>query len=208
MRVDDYKEACRLAAASLMDKNPDEVARFAGAERTPEGFRLSFLGRPVVVRASDMAVSWENQKPDETFSLTDTVLILHYLQGAGGQLPTGNMVAYRQITGGEFYQDAFHRRAEIPLAQTFGQTPGLLTKAVALMGGTLVPDFGDESGKFTVLPHIDLITLVYLGDEEFESSGKVLFDAVISAYLSLEDAAWLGSALVYRLMGAARTLQN
>lgn len=204
MRTDDYKEACRIAAAELADQNPHDVTKASGATLTPEGFRFSFFGRPVLVHTPDMTVSWADAKPDEAFSLTDAVLVLHYLQGASGQSPTGNMIAYRQIPGGEFYQGAFHKRAEAPLAKTFGQTKGLLTKAVALMGGAPAPGFGDESGRFTVFPHIDLMVLVYLGDEEFESSGKVLFDEVIGSYLSLEDASWLGSALVYRLMGAAR----
>jgi hypothetical protein len=46
--------------------------------------------------------------------------------------------------------------------------------------------------------------MVYLADEEFEARGQVLFDAVIGKYLSNEDISWLGSSLVYRLMGAAK----
>lgn len=208
MRVDDYKNASRIAAEELAAKNPETVAQASGATllSAPEGFQLDFFGRPVVVAAPQMEVAWRDQKPGEEFSLTDAVLVLHYLNGASGALPTGEMVSYRQIPGGEFYIKAFSSRAEIPLAKVFGQAPGLLTRAVEAMGGEPVPGHGDEAGRFRVLPNIDLIVMLHHADEEFESSGQVLFDKAIGSYYSNEDISWLGSALVYRLMGIARSL--
>jgi len=206
MRVDDYKNACRLAAEELAAKDFGQVAEASGAVllSAPAGFQLDFFGRQVLVAAPDMAVTWRDQ--GEEFSLTDAVLVLHYLNGASGKRPTGQLVAYRQIPGGEFYTQAFQRRAIEPLAKTFGRTPGLLTRAAQALGGEPAPGLGGEAGRFRVLPHLDLAVLVHLGDEEFESSGQVLFDPVIGSYLSNEDIAWLGSALVYRLMSAARNV--
>ena len=209
MRVDDFKNACLLAAKELAAKDINQVAEAAGATAlsAPAGFQLDFFGRQVLVTAPDMAVTWRDPKPGEEFRLTDAVLVLHYLNGATGDRPTGQLVAYRQIPGGEFYTQAFHSRALAPLAKTFGRAPGLLTKAIASLGGEPAPGLGgDEAGRFRVLPHLNLAVLVHLGDEEFESSGQVLFDPVIASYLSNEDIAWLGSGLVYRLMGAARNL--
>ena len=208
MRVDDYKNACRLAAEELAGKDFGRVAEASGATllSAPAGFQLDFFGRQALVTAPDMAVTWRDPKPGEEFSLTDAVLVLHYLNGASGNRPTGQFVAYRQIPGGEFYTKAFHSRAIAPLAKTFGHTPGLLTRAVAALGGEPAPGLGDEAGRFRVLPHLDLAVVIHLEDEEFESSGQVLFDPVIGSYLSNEDISWLGSSLVYRLMGAARNL--
>ena len=210
MRVDDYKNACRIAAEELAAKDPSTVAETSGATllSAPAGFQMDFFGRPVVISAPEMAVAWRDPKPGEEFSLTDAVLVLHYLTGAKGDLPTGDMVAYREIAGGEFYFKAFHSRAEGPLAKVFGQTPGLLSRAIEAMGGEIVHGHGDEAGRFRVLPNIDIIIMVHHADEEFESEGKVLFDRVVGSYFSNEDISWLGSALVYRLMGAARTMPN
>lgn len=210
MRVDDYKNAGRIAAEELAAKDPAQVADDSGATllSAPPGFQLDYFGRPAVVSAPEMTVTWRDPQPGEEFSLTDAVLVLHYLNGAKGDIPTGDMVAYRQIPGGEFYFKAFHSRAEGPLAQVFGRSPGLLTRAIQAMGGEVTPSYGDEGGRFRVLPNIDIIVQLHLADEEFESEGKVLFDRVIGSYFSNEDISWLGSALVYRLMGVARTLPN
>jgi hypothetical protein len=208
MRVDDYKNTARLSAAELCGRNPQVVAEASGAEWDGSRFRLSLFGRPVEVTAPEMSVAWADRQPGEEFSLTDAVLVLHYLEGAKGQSPTGEMVAYRQLSGGEFYWDAFHRRAEEPLAKTFGNSPGLLNRAVAAFEGELVSGFGDEAGKFRVLPHLDIIVQVYLADDEFESTGQVLFDRLIGDYMPIEDVSWLGSALVYRLMGTAKNLKG
>jgi hypothetical protein len=212
VRVDDYKNACRIAAEELAGQDPRAVAAAAGADWRPEagsgagGFELAFFGRPVRVTAPAMEAAWREPRAGEDFSLTDAVLVLHYLTGAKGLPPTGEWAAYRQIPGGEFYAKAFHSRAEVPLAKAFGQTPGLLTRATAALGGEAVPGFGDEAGRFRVLPNIDLLAAVHLADEEFESAGLVLFDRVVGACLTSEDISWLGSALVYRLMGAAKNL--
>ena len=208
MRVDDYKNACRLAAEELATKDPQVVADLSGGTllSSPTGWQLDFFGRQIVVTMPQGEVNWRDQKPGEEFSPTDAVLVLHYLLGAKGLSPTGDMVSYRQIPGGEFYIKAFQSRAEAPLAKVFGSTPGLLTKAMEALNGEILPGQADEAGRFRVLPALDITIQLHHGDEEFESEGKVLFDRVIGSYLSNEDISWLGSALVYRLMGIARTL--
>jgi hypothetical protein len=208
VRVDDYKKACRLAAEELAARDPQAVADASGAVRlsAPDGFQLDFFGRPALVLAPEMNAAWRDQKPGEEFSLTDAVLLLHYLTGAGGDPPTGDLVSYRQIPGGEFYIKAFANRAEIPLAKVFGRAPGLLTRAATALGGEPTAGRGDEAARFRVLPNIDLLVILHHADDEFEAAGQVLFDRVAGSYFSNEDLAWLGSALVYRLIGLARTL--
>ncbi|MDR1577444.1 MAG: DUF3786 domain-containing protein [Deltaproteobacteria bacterium] len=206
MRVDDYKNSQILAIKELQQLDPAQIAARSGAEWETVRLSLKFMNRLVWVSVPDYVVTWADQGEGEEFSLTDGVLVLHYLLGAKGLEPQGEWVAYRQIPGGEFYHQAFHRRAEIPLAQVFGHKPGLFTKVTALLGGVERPGLGDEAASFRVLPHLDIALLVRHGDEEFEPDGQVLFDKTIVMYLNIEDVAWLGSALVYRLMGAARGL--
>ncbi|MDR2140986.1 MAG: DUF3786 domain-containing protein [Deltaproteobacteria bacterium] len=206
MRVDDYKNAQKLAAEELRGRDPAVVASLAGAEWAGDRLVFPYMGRLAQVTPPDYEVRWADQKEGEEFSLTDGVLALHYLLGAKGLGPNGELVAYRQIPGGEFYTQAFHRRAEIPLAQVFGQKPGLFSQVAPLLGGEARPGLADEAALFRVLPHLDILLLVRHGDEEFPPDGQVLFDKVITHYLHIEDVSWLGSSLVYRLMGLARGL--
>ncbi|MDR2300814.1 MAG: DUF3786 domain-containing protein [Deltaproteobacteria bacterium] len=206
MRVDDYKNALALAAKELLERPPNEVAQLSGANLDGSLLKFSFMNRELVVSTLSYVVAWANQNPDEEFALTDAVMVLHYLQGAKGVKPTGEYVAYRQIQGGEFYTAAFRKRAELPLIGTFGTKPGLLTKTAALLGGQIKEGMGDEAAIFRVLPNIDIVTIIHQGDEEFPPEGQVLFDKSISEALSIEDVAWVGSALVYRLMAASKKI--
>ncbi|MDR1166405.1 MAG: DUF3786 domain-containing protein [Deltaproteobacteria bacterium] len=206
MRVDDYKNAIKLAAAELRQRDPSDVARAGGAAFADGSLRFSYMLREAAIATPAWTVSWAPPRQDEEFPLTDQVLALHYFQGATNLGLTGEFIAYREFPGGEFYFDAFRRRAETPLAQAFGRERGLLTRAAAAMGGTERAGAGDEALLFRVLPHIEILLTLYWGDEEFEPAGGVLFDRVAGSYLSNEDLSWLGSALVYRLMGVAKGL--
>jgi hypothetical protein len=204
VRTDDYKNAIVLAAKELSQKDPKALSEASGSQWDGQNYGLSFLNRDIVVHG-DFTLAYAEPKEGEEIPLTDAVLILHYLLGAKGLGPGGEFLAYRQFPGGEFYTQAFHKRAEIPLTKTFGATPGLLTKAALKLNGTPQKGFGDESAVFRVLPHLDILTLIHYSDDEFEADGQVLFDKTIGQYLHIEDISWLGSTLVYRLMGLARS---
>jgi hypothetical protein len=204
LRVDDYKNALAMAAKDLAGRNPAEVASMAGAVLDGTNLCLRFMNRDVMVSTASFKVAWADQGPEEEFALTDAVMVLHYLQEAKGLGPTGDFVAYRQIPGGEFYTAAFRKRAEQPLIGTFGHKPGLLSKAAPALGGRPSEGAGDEAAVFRVLPNMDVMAIIHHGDDEFPPDGQVLFDKSVSLALNIEDIAWLGSALVYRLMSAAR----
>lgn len=209
MRVDDFKNAISLSQAELTSRDPRQVAALAGTEYDADGpaLKFAFCCRPVVVKWPEITVFWAD-RPDEEFPLTDAVIILHYLQGAKGVPISGEMAAYRQLPGGEFYFTAFHSRAEVPLAKAFGREPDLFKRAALALGGQPVNDYGDWGAEFRPLPLIPIILCGYLGDEEFEASGQVLFDKNIQHVLSIEDVSWLGSTLVYRLLGLAGSLKK
>ena len=208
MRTDDYKNAIKIASLELSQRSPKETAANGGAEFYDSFMEFKYIQHQARVSFPDLAVSWAPPREKDEFPLTDQVLVLHYFQGAKNLMPTGELAAYRQIPGGEFYTDAFHRRAQIPLASVFGSVPGLLTRAAEALGGETKKGYGDEAALFRVFPNIDILIMIYLADEEFEARGQVLFDRIIGQYLSSEDISWLGSGLVYRLMGAARSLSS
>ena len=127
------------------------------------------------------------------------MLILHYLLADPMPPPGGNWVAYREIPGAAFYFSAFSKRALQPMIKTFGQNVDGLIQAAGQLGGTGIEP-GDAGFEFNLFPRISLQLILWLGDDEFSADANILFDAAIGEILSPEDAAWLASLLVYRLI--------
>jgi hypothetical protein len=63
-------------------------------------------------------------------------------------------------------------------------------------------DLASASYTFQPLPYVPLMVTYWLGDEDFPSSCKILFDASASHYLPIDGSAILGSMLVRKLLAA------
>ena len=206
-RIDDYQAAVKLAAASLAGRDPKAVADASGAvyeAHTGGGgaLRFPFLNR-------EIALSW----PDLQFSTRDAetevpiqqqVLLLHYLQGAGGGGVTGEWIAYQEVPDGKFYLDAFQRRAKIPLIQAFGERPDLMVTLAKEAYGAKPFDQGDCAVVVRALPLVPVALILWRGDDEFPPEGNIIFDRSIAGIFSAEDIAWLAGMIVYPLMGMAK----
>ncbi len=202
-RQDDYVNARRLAAEELGKRDPQTVARLSGAVFNDERHRLEldFIGRPHLVLFPDVAVAYADS--DQEVPLTEQVLILHYLNQAGGTPLRNEAITYREVPAGDFYYPAFVKRAEAPMLKAFGADPSLLLNVGPMIGGTPISGPGDAVVAFPALPLVPVTLVIWGGDAEFEPSGKILFDRSVAEYLSTEDIAWLSGMIVYRLMRLA-----
>jgi len=201
-RIDDFQQARDLAAKALADEGIQDIAQRSGF--ITEGatlLRVPFLGRTYALAYP----RFEFEDRDTTgaqIPLQEQVLILHYLQGCRPML-TGRWVAYREIPGAGFYFGAFVKRAVDPLKKVFGQNIAALQRAAAKLGAVPI-ETGSAGFRLDVLPYAPVQLIVWEGDDEFPAEANILFDAVVGDYLSPEDAAWLASLAVYRLMALAR----
>jgi len=199
-RVDDYALAFDLAAETLRAKDPDETALLSGAELLDGRLRLDFLGQPIEVRLEPVKVVAPG---GEEVPLTDQVLILHYLTQADGRPVAGEWIAFREIPAAETYHPVFYQRAVAPLLAAFGQQPRLMGELAGAYPCRPGQD-GDFSIIVTVLPRVEIMLLIWEGDEDFPAEAGILFDRSISGYLTAEDIAWLAGRVVYPLAGQAR----
>lgn len=214
-RTDDYQGAIDLAAAELAKVPLPELVEASGFVTDGEnGLLTPFLDRAYRLSYPDFSFS-EPQAPgsapaeaaaesaDKEIPLQEQVLVLHYLLGAGKSRVTGKWVAYREIPGAGFYFSVFAKRAIEPLKKVFGeQLEGFHTAAAALDGTSI--EAGDAGYQFALFPKSPLQVIMYRGDEEFPAEANILFDGGIADQLSPEDAAWLASLLVYRLLARSR----
>jgi len=60
--------------------------------------------------------------------------------------------------------------------------------------------FGSASFIYNALPRIPMMVTYWLGDEDFPSSCKILFDASAPHYLPTDACAILGSMLTRKLL--------
>lgn len=200
-RIDDYQQARDLAAKNLAARPLEEIAQNSGVEQvTSSRLRIAFLDRTYLVESP--AFEFEDEKDASVqVPLQEQVLILHYLQGVQPQIG-GKWIAYREIPGAGFYFGAFMKRAIDPLKKVFGPNAGGLRNAAAKLNGRPV-ETGSCAFEFQVLPYAPIQLILWEGDEEFPAEANILFDNLVGSYLSPEDAAWLASLTVYRLMALA-----
>jgi hypothetical protein len=198
-RIDDYQQARALAAQELAKHEPAELAVRCGFDLLAgQVFRVSFLTRTYRVAYPSFEFT-DDADPAAQVPLQEQVLLLHYFQGAQPRLKN-HWVAYREIPGAGFYFGAFVKRAVDPLKKVFGNRVNQFKDAALKLGG-LALEVGSAGFQFNVLPFAPLQVIVHEGDEEFAAEANILFDASVGDYLSPEDAAWLASLTVYRLIG-------
>jgi len=202
-----YQDALHKAHAELVQLEPEQSAARSGAAYTPLGdglgqFQISFLG---IIFYLDWPTGIVRRAVDQAEADVPTRLVLmHYLLTADGAAMASKWIAFRNLAGGLGYDAAFQRRANLPLAQTFGQDRAAFEVAARQLYGERLR-FGDASFCFRALPHLWLAVVLYVADDEFPASVNVLFDAAANHYLPTEDLAVLGGMLAGRLIKASRT---
>ncbi|MFC1884814.1 DUF3786 domain-containing protein [Thermodesulfobacteriota bacterium] len=206
-RIDDYETAVNLGKEALRDKNPKRVADLSGSQYGPQShggavLELKFLNKDIEVSWPDLEFSSKDE--EQEISIQQIIILLHYLSGANGSVPSGDWIAYQEVPDGKFYLDAFLRRAKNPMVQAFGDTPQIMEKLASESYGARPFDQGDVSVVVEALPIIRVALILWRGDDEFPPEGSILFDRNIISILSAEDIAWLAGMIVYPLMGMAR----
>jgi len=124
-------------------------------------------------------------------------LLAHYSKAEPVER-TGILVGFRDLPGGYAYEGAFLRRAVFPVAEMFGSDPEALVKAAKVLNGIRL-SHGDASVELPALPKVPLTYILWRGNDEFQPSASVLFDASASNYLPTEDLAVLAELATLRL---------
>lgn len=138
---------------------------------------------------------------DEPLSDFQQAMILYYLLSADGAPLTGKWVSFADLSDGRMYNAAFQGYSGNEIVKTFGfDLDGF--KSACLQAGGEFADIGNSSYVFQALPRVPLMLTYWLGDEDFPSSCKVLFDESASHYLPIDACAILGSMLTSKVIRA------
>ena len=139
---------------------------------------------------------------DENLSDFQEAMFLYYLLTADGTPLTGKWVSFADLPDGRMYNAAFQGYSGDEIVKTFGLNLGEFEAACLKIGGEPV-DIGNASFVFQSLPCVPLMLTYWLGDEDFPSSCKVLFDESASHYLPIDACAILGSMLTRKILATA-----
>ncbi|MEJ2100301.1 MAG: DUF3786 domain-containing protein [Desulfobacterales bacterium] len=202
-RIDDYKNARKLAIERLATESFESILRRTGIEANEfKQYRVAFLNRVYCIGFPELEFEDEDELEKE-IPIQEQILILHYMLAPAPPPLTGNWVSYREIPGASFYYSAFVKRAIDPLKNILGKNVGGLLRAGKLLDGRQI-DTGDVGYEFRLLPNVPVRLILWAGDDEFPPSASLLFDENIGKTLSPEDIAWLAGMLVYRLIALSR----
>lgn len=126
-------------------------------------------------------------------------LLLYYLVTADHAPSTGRWVSFADLPDGRTYNAAFQGYSGDEIVKKFGLDLKRFRSACERTGGRS-GEVGSASFIFHALPRLPLMVTYWLGDEEFPSSCKILFDESASHYLPIDACAILGGMLARKLI--------
>ena len=198
-RIDDYKNARKLAIEELAGVSFDTILQRTGFESVEANrFLISFLDRVFHISFPELEFEDEAESYKE-IPIQEQILILHYMLSPAPAPLTDNWISYREIPGASFYYSAFVKRAIDPLKKVFGQNIDGLLRAGEILGGKTI-DTGDAGYEFRPFPNIPVRIILWAADDEFPAEANIVFNENIRGSLSPEDIAWLAGMVVYRLI--------
>ena len=182
--------------------NPETLAARTGAtyhRGDGEGeFRFELWGQPVRVSQPEFATSSESGEPLDP---TTALLIAYYFSRADGTPGSGDLIAFSELPNAAFYAQAFQSYTGAELARAFGDDIDSFGEAAAALSGR-PESIADRAFSFPVLPLVRVTVACWLGDEDFASSYRILFDAALDHHLPTDAGAILGSTITQRLIAA------
>lgn len=197
-------ETERLRQA-LRQRPPDDLALRTGAVYTARDadtgtLAIDLWGSTVVLDFPELVARREPLVP---LSLPVQALLIYYLTTSDGSAPAREWVSFAELVGGRTYAQAFQGYSGNLLTRSFGTNIDAFRRACTSAGGEPVA-FADAAFAFAALPRIPLLVTYWLGEDEFPSAAKVLFDRTATRHLPIDVCAILGGMLVSRILKAAK----
>lgn len=188
-RIDDLR-------TELRERDMVNLARNTGASYVNGCFGLDVWNRAVTFSEEDF-VAIDAQSGQECDALTQAMLA-YYFYTSDGAAVHGELIAFRELPDGQFYASAFQGYTGNKLAGVFGNDIEAFAKAAHGTGGKSLV-VGDAAYQFQALPRVPVAVVCWLGDEDFPTSYRVLFDKSIDHHLPTDACAILGSMLTAKL---------
>ena len=190
-----YGEMLMAAREMLDGKNPAAIAARSGCTYNgkTQSFTAECFGRSVEIYLPEY-----NAVPETDGWIH--LIMLHYLACSDGEPVSEELMAFGGCTGGLIRGTKFDLTAEGQLSEMLsGRTAEQIKAALEAAGGQLVHGRGDISARIPFLPRYPVTVNIWLADEEFPASGKMLLSKSADHYLTVEDAVTVGEIIIRRI---------
>ena len=164
---------------------------------SPKGIRIEYLNQPYLISLPDIEVS--QATGDDTVSIRDKLLMLHYFLQAKGTPLSNKMITYKELPEGPVYFPTYYKRTIKPIINYFGNETHRLLEIAHTLGGRQA-DYGDVAVTFNAFSRVPITMVIWKGDEEWSPEGSVMFDSTITDYLPTEDITILCEVITWRLV--------
>jgi len=178
------------------DKCKSKITSLRGRLGFPDGSRLEFLKLNLSLETGKI----HDQIKDKPLPEVEPEVYC-ILTGYANSQPipeTHTLVSFAQLPGGASYNNAFIRRAVMPIERAFGFDAEKLWDAAKTLGAERLA-YEYCSVKVRALPLVPIIIILHAATSEFPASATMLFDSSASNYLSTEQLAMLGQLTSTRL---------
>ena len=176
----------RLRQADLNEIINNAVVEYDAEE---EAFVVPFLNTAVLCypELEKIEVIGDQAGFSNDFELR--LIVLHYLIGAQDRRLANQWVSEKDLPSGGLFFRGPHALPVESLTNAFDAHTELLDLGAKKIGAEKA-NLGDLSYLFRVLPRIPVLTVFWLGDEEFEPAFHFLFDETITLHLGSLDLIW------------------
>ena len=169
---------------------------FFNSSQGEGNFVLSLFNEEIHVEYPSILVC--NKSGDE-LPVFLQALILYYFATSTGAPLSGNWVSLADLPDGRMYAQAFQGYSGDQAVKWIGTDLGKFHASCKKAGGSPCA-LADAAYSFQGLPRMPLVLAYWLGEEEFPSTCKVLFDSAARNYLPIDACAIIGSQLVKNVL--------
>jgi hypothetical protein len=142
---------------------------------------------------------FESDASQKKFRVELTLFLLHYLLGTKNTPLEGKQVSEKELKGGEMFFRGPHALSTQGIIKKFGNNPeGFLAAGLKLKGKKIA--LGDAAIELKAAPKVPITYVLWIEDEEFPASVKILFDSTIQKFLPLDIIYGLTIFTSYRLV--------
>ncbi len=184
----------------LCEKDPAEICRtsICSYNRDERCYQITVINEDYRIYPENSEIV----RLSDGFSVINEftgLMIIYYLLYAQDILITREWISEKDIPGGTLFFTGPHEIPTNLITERFGNKLKEFKKRCEDLGGSR-QDMANAAYSFRILPRIPVSVLYYMGDDEFPTEAKILFDRTISEHLTL-DIIFCMVVVVCRVLG-------